>query len=389
MRSPSDIHAQALRLWERHEILRAELSGEVLFPWSLPLNPPAGNAVLKDHAVIAQSISELAKSEIQNAFTIEWVERRLRGAGEQRLPQRAVFTDRETFLRFLGKQNDFAAQMAVVERLRTQFPVLLEWAAKTPARLAQHTEVFEQLLDIVDWLSRNPAPNRYPRELPIPSVDSKFIGSHRKILSTLLDLCLPPEAINATTPPHPAASFEHRYGLRYEQPSLRLRLLDGRLSPLPGIADLSLPRDQFARLNLPIKKVFITENKTNFLAFPDVANAAVIFGRGYAIDELAHIDWLKPLPVYYWGDIDTHGFNILNRLRDWLPQTCSLLMDETTLLRHEDLWGREPLPVDATLTRLTVAEQALYRNLLVRHSGTRLEQERIPIRELKAAIANI
>lgn len=44
--------------------------------------------------------------------------------------------------------------------------------------------------------------------------------------------------------------------------------------------------------------------------------------------------------VHYWGDLDTHGSAILDRLRAWLPQTRSFLMDRETLLDHRE---RRPL----------------------------------------------
>ena len=64
--------------------------------------------------------------------------------------------------------------------------------------------------------------------------------------------------------------------------------------------------------------------------------------------------------VRYWGDIDTHGFAILDRLRAWLPQARSVLMDRETLLAHRDRWVSEDRPARSTLTRLTPAERDLY-----------------------------
>ena len=85
------------------------------------------------------------------------------------------------------------------------------------------------------------------------------------------------------------------------------------------------------------------------------------------------------MPVHYWGDLDTHGFAILDRLRAWLPQTTSFLMDRDTLLAHRERWGSEPSPTAAALTRLTDAEQATYEDLVGdRYADrVRLEQERI------------
>jgi hypothetical protein len=61
------------------------------------------------------------------------------------------------------------------------------------------------------------------------------------------------------------------------------------------------------------------------------------------------------------------------------PHVVSVLMDEATLLEHREVWGSEPQPATAELTRLTDEESALYEAL---GNGTfgpavRLEQELI------------
>ena len=88
---------------------------------------------------------------------------------------------------------------------------------------------------------------------------------------------------------------------------------------------------------------------------------------------------LTDAEVIYWGDIDTHGFAILDRLRAWLPQARSVLMDRQTLLAHRDRWGTEDRPACSALTRLTAEEQDLYADLVADAMGerVRLEQERI------------
>lgn len=67
--------------------------------------------------------------------------------------------------------------------------------------------------------------------------------------------------------------------------------------------------------------------------------AMVIFGAGYGFDNLAEARWLGMLEIHYWGDIDTHGFAILNQLRKYFPHAQSLLMDRETLLAHLETSG--------------------------------------------------
>ena len=81
----------------------------------------------------------------------------------------------------------------------------------------------------------------------------------------------------------------------------------------------------------------------------------------------------------YWGDIDTHGFAILNQLRFRYPRVESILMDTKTLLAHPDQWVSEDRPTNRPLAHLTDSEAALYRDLVEDRFGrhVRLEQERI------------
>jgi hypothetical protein len=141
------------------------------------------------------------------------------------------------------------------------------------------------------------------------------------------------------------------------------------------------PFCELAALDLPTSHVFIVENKQTGLAFDDLPGAVVLMARGYAVDRLHELPWLRAADaVHYWGDLDTHGLAILGRPRGHLPQVQSLLMDEATLLEHRAVWVTEPQPHRAdAIEHLDAAEQALYRDLRGDRWGVRvrLEQERI------------
>jgi hypothetical protein len=116
----------------------------------------------------------------------------------------------------------------------------------------------------------------------------------------------------------------------------------------------------------------------------------VIFGLGYGLERLAEVGWLRSVEVHYWGDIDTHGFGILNQLRANLPEARSFLMDQATLQAHRTLWGREPADRRYTgdTSRLSRDEYALFEDLLAGRYGerVRLEQERIGYGWLETAL---
>lgn len=198
----------------------------------------------------------------------------------------------------------------------------------------------------------------------------------------------------------PAARFRESCGrIRQAFPALEawilrrpMRVLDHAddwpALRIAGFSDLSIPAEEFARLNLPVTRVFITENEINFLAFPEVRCGVVVFGAGYGFDALGQADWLRGREVHYWGDIDTHGFAILDQLRTRFPDVRSLLMDRETLLAHREPWGKEDRPTDRDLPRLTPDEATLYDDLRRGRiaPALRLEQERVGFGRLLAEL---
>jgi len=160
-----------------------------------------------------------------------------------------------------------------------------------------------------------------------------------------------------------------------------------------GLQDISTPLAEFACLDLPVKKVFITENKINGLSFPPVPDSMVIFGLGYGIQALKDVAWLASKEIFYWGDIDIHGFAILSMVRHYFPDTRSFLMDRATLFDFKTLWVKEDKDKRsvATLSHLTRDEQVLYRELVENIHGhrVRLEQERISHAHVKRCLARL
>jgi hypothetical protein len=243
---------------------------------------------------------------------------------------------------------------------------------------------------VLDWFAAHPTPGLYLRQLDIPGVDTKFIEGDRGLLSELLDIVLPKEAIDRSA--SGIKGFSQRYGLRDEPRLLRFRLLDPNVR-LQGLSDISLTPSEFRTLDLPVRRLFITENRTNGLAFPRHPAAIVVFGLGYGLDRFAATPWLQDLDVWYWGDIDTHGFRILDRLRARLPRARSLLMDRATLQAHRSLWVQEPAEKRYTgeLFRLSSDERLLFEDLRHDRVGQRirLEQERIGYGWLRKALVGV
>jgi hypothetical protein len=272
--------------------------------------------------------------------------------------------------------------------LRARQPLLEPWLIRRPLRALELADVFNRLLDVAAWVQAHPRSGIYLRQVDLPGVHTKFIEAHRGVLAEWLDLLLPSEAVDSARTG--LNQFAARYGFRDKPARIRFRVLDDGLGLLPGAhrPDITLDAESFAALDIPVRRVFITENETNFLAFPSVADSLVVFGSGYGWDALAKAQWLGRCPVHYWGDIDTHGFAILDRLRGHFPHVASLLMDRATLMAHQAYWGREDAPVTHDLSRLTPEEGALFDDLRDNRIGPslRLEQEMIGFTFVEAAL---
>jgi hypothetical protein len=204
-----------------------------------------------------------------------------------------------------------------------------------------------------------------------------------------LDCVLPPDQIDFSAAG--ISLFATRYGFCDKPTRIRFRILDPScVAAAPG-EDIALTRESFARLDVRVARVFITENEINFLAFPPVMASLLIFGAGYGFEMLSGVQWLARSPIHYWGDIDTHGFTILDQLRHQFAHVESFLMDRTTLMAFSSHWGREEKPTRRDLSRLTADEGMLYDDLRDNRLGVnlRLEQERIGFGWVQSALSKL
>jgi len=379
--TPTDLRAQVQRLWDRGDLLRAAVSDAVAWPLRLTLKAPSA-ADLSDRF---ESVREWVRTiaDIPH-IRIEWREWNHRVQGTQRLPAAVRVNSLQDALAFIGKGRQAQRFQALWQQTAAAQPALQAWLSRRPIQALELADRWDRLLAIVAWLQAHPRPGVYLRQVNAPGVDSKFIEAHRGVLAELLDLALPPEVIE--TGATGVAQFTRRFGFLDKPVRIRFRLLDPAQPSLPGcqakpsvLPDITLDATSFAMLALPIERVFITENETNFLAFPALERSIVVFGAGYGWEALARAEWLHRCQLHYWGDIDTHGFAILDQLRGHFPNAASFLMDRETLLAHRSLWGEEPKPARHDLSRLTTEEAAVYDDLRFDRlqSRLRLEQERI------------
>jgi len=385
---PQWIQAELMKKWDSGRILSTLLIQDDLFPLRIVLKKPQSNEINENFTEISRWIKQLknhSKQEI--GFGYELIEKEIvhRQSGRNFLPTHAIIPTVDDALRLLKYERKAAKFLELARMIQAEWPVLREWTVKYPHKVLAAANDWNGILAVLKWFAAHPRCGLYMRQLDISGIDTKFIEQKKGILTELLNIILPEEAID-----HNAPSFEQLYGLRVKPVQVRLRLLDQK-QHIQGLSDLTIPVEQLAAWKPAATRIFITENEINGLCFPEARNSLVVFGLGYGVDVLKAVTSLKEMEIYYWGDIDTHGFAMLDQVRSFLPQTKSMLMDESILLNHRHLWSIEAKPFFGKLTRLTDGEHKLLCLLQGNAWGTgvRLEQERVSYQQVREAISLI
>ncbi len=383
--SPEDLRSRLQRYWDKGLLLSVDGQSPG-FPLRLPLRGPGASDLGTRYTQARDWVRQWAQLESQADCALQWREVNSRQIGRNALPVAALFHNRDQALAWIGKRQAARDFDRIRGEMLARFGALSGWLERRPLQALALKREWPKLIAVLQWLGEHPRPGIYLRQLDLPGVDTKFIEGHKKVLAELLDQVLDPAQVDDTARGN--AGFEARYGFRAKPTPIRFRLLDPALY-LHGLGDLQIPAEDFAGLGLQVENVFITENEINGLAFPDVPRSMVIFGLGYGLDKLSKTNWLADKVIHYWGDIDTHGFAMLDQLRSYFPRARSFLMDRSTLLANEPLWGFEPKPTRKPLQRLHKAEQELYQDLCFDRlaPSLRLEQERIGFRYLREALA--
>lgn len=382
-----DLRAALQRRWDKGDLLRAAATDGPWEPIRVPLRSPSAREVAADFGAAQEWAAKLhraADAGRSPAFRLETRSVGGRLVGANVVPSAAWFDEPDQVWRLLHVSEQVAAFRRVRVLAAQGHPAIADWVVAQPLRALSHEAVWAKVVATVLWLRAKVGTAAYLRQIDVPGVDTKFIEGHRAVLAELLDAVAPGVADETRSP---GRDFARRYGFRDKPAMTRLRSLDG--TPLfGGLTDMSVRVEELAALELAARHVIVVENEVTFLALPALPGTVAFFGAGFDVLRLGRLPWLRARDVLYWGDLDTDGFVILDRLRSQLPQVRSVLMDLETLKAHESQWTTDPRPSREYLDRLTAQEAAVHRTLRDNELGTsvRLEQERVNYAHVVAAL---
>jgi hypothetical protein len=359
------------------DYLQSIVSGETFFPKTLRSN----KSVSSDFNEMRKELSEIieySKDRKGFGYTVAYKQINTRSHGTQSLPEEISFQTELDYLKFLHKEKEVAEFRNDCNLIISKFPELKEWIIKYPLKVIDNHTKWNDILKVCEYFKTNPKPNLYIRELPI-QVHTKFIENNKGIIKELLDILIKEYIQQNET------NFEKRFNLKYAEPTVRFRILNQNIANtyFSSVNDLSIPISQFEQLNLPVKQVFVVENRMNVLTFPAIDETIVIFGSGFSVENLKNVKWLNEIELFYWGDLDIQGFEILSQFRGYFPYVKSILMDKATF---DTFFEKDKGTLSKVFVEwnLTDEEQQLYE--LLKKNNWRLEQEKISLEYVKEMI---
>ncbi len=361
-------------------------------PWTpieLPVKGPSASELLDQFDDAVRWADEFQRDSHTGGgaerFAVTYRTVKGKNLGTNSVPARVRIESFEQLCALIGTNRDVRTLNTILRQTETATPSLVPWVVAHPLKAVEHQRIWGDVLAAVTWMITNNTETLYLRQIDAEGIDTKFVDHHRKLLDELLTTVLPEHRIDSD---YSAADFARRFRFRPKPTYSRLRLFNPQPSLPKNLSEITLRTEELATLELVADTVFVVENEITYLAFPAVANSIVIFGSGFSLAALRDIVWMDNRKIVYWGDIDTHGFDILHRLRTRFESVQSILMDHQTLLAHPRQWVTEPSPTNRALTNLTDAEKALYHDLIEDRYGpaVRLEQERVRFSWLQRAL---
>ena len=358
---------------------------DTFFPLVIPCNKGNPNDDFEKRSRELKEIHEHSKNNGKKSYIYETSEVSSRTAGKQTVITKIYFDDISDYLVFINKKAAFEvleqAVSIINDNLRTNLSKdeITSWIIKNNEKLSDKTvedgidTYWKNICLCANWLFKNPRSNLYIRTIPL-EVHSKFIENNQTIIHTLISS----EKITKEN------SFIKQHGLSEKPNHICFRFLDTtEISKNFAPKELIITSEDFTNLEKTdfmknIKSIFIVENEMIYLSFPEIKNAICIWGHGFTAGHFKQFSWLNNFQLYYFGDLDEHGYEILSIFRTAFPGTKSICMNIDTLNKFDRFRvAGEVLTGGYIPEKLNEDELLVFNVLRKDKKRNRLEQERI------------
>ena len=295
-----------------------------------------------------------------------------------------VYFETETdYLKFIKKETQTKTFKENIKILRRTLPIsnqiiisnlskILKWDVATCNNIAL----------ISSFIIKNPESNLYQRELPI-SVPTKFLEKNISTITSFISNFI--ELKNVDNKYQKLGLLDKSFIIKIRSKS-NFNISDKNNKYCCSNDIIYLPPKAFEKFTHTAKRIFIVENETTFYNFPIQKDDLCLYSGGFSILSFKNNEYLKNSCLYYFGDLDEHGFAILSMFREKYNNVKSILMKMETLLFFKDFWI-EGKTFTGSLLNLTHDETITLK--YIKENNIRLEQEKIPISYISKEIATL
>lgn len=356
--------------WLNRQNLKKHLLGERSFPIKISLKAPATDELALLHLDDFRQFVDAWRTT-PFADQVIWSNKKKHSL-RQNMPTHFVIENFEQLRQVLGKkaEKEYQQWTMKINQLTQIHADLLPVLIRNLNILAQWTEHdIAKIKVLLLQLQPNIAENLFIRELVIEGIDTKFIEQQQRILTDLLDVI------------HQGALSEQGGLLKWlncrDLPKgwLLIRQLD---ADFEGMEIQKIAANNISQLIVNAENILIIENEQSCYALPKIQNCMAIAGAGKNLSWLTDCTWLNTKKVAYWGDLDSWGLSFLNMAKAQVIHLSTLMMDQETVMQHENAMVHEAISYKKELAFLSADELQLFHDLThAKYQDNRLEQERL------------
>lgn len=244
------------------------------------------------------------------------------------IPRWLIITDANCAFRLINKDSMKKRFIEAYDLIVERYPELSDWCIEHARDFVNPKGILgEDVIHIADYIKSGPQYNCNIKQWQFSGIDTKFHKKHFEILRSLVNVLLNLELKNRD-------EFFSYFGLEKDKVNLEIILLHPSMF-FNGSSHAAMTSQDMAKWIVKPQYVFIFENKANGSIVEKNLErkypCIIVCGVGKAISVLKDVPWLCGCNVYYAGDFDRRGYEMLSDVRKFLPETESLLMDYDTL----------------------------------------------------------
>lgn len=366
--------------WENRRNLKQRLLNQRPFPIEISLKVPTDQQARDNlghfHAFF-KAWTDFAYPEL-----VEWQERQYRQLSEQRVPVKLRIFSLQQLTELLGTEQQLENWLDKISSFLKQSFVHDRHQHRLFQTLIHHLEQIERysqqewqwLIQLIEQLKPNMGAGLYLRALPLSAVNTKFLEQNLLLTEAICNVLYDDEIVLAGGLLAWLDCLDSPKGWLTIKP-----VCPNVQEKLGGLPVFQLSTEVLDQFELPAERIIVVENIQSGLACPNLENSIVVCGGGKNISWM-NAKWLQHKQVFYWGDIDSEGLNILSMVRQKIPHVIALMMDEATVLQFQNHMVDEPDSIFSEPQYLTADELKLFHDLRAQtFKNRRLEQERISV----------